>query len=128
MDIQQTCELGGFIVLIGGLVYNLAYSKGRSEIVEQNLNLKIDQHIADDKRMHETLDGKYGWLRDWRESHEREASNLRLEYQKQIGKIEAGIQIQDSRYDEILRLIESMGRAVTEKIDKLEGSIKEIRK
>lgn len=128
MDIQQIVQIGGFIILLGGLVYNFAYTKGKSETVETNLNTKIDQHIADNERSHSTIDGKFQWLRDWKENHERDASDIRLDLQKQIGKLESGLQVHDSQYNEILRLIANMSESVSKKIDRLENSIKESRK
>lgn len=128
MNLQLFLELGGFIVVVGGILWSTAFQKGRSEQVETNLNTKIDQHIVDDERVEASIKNQQQKLWEWKDQHEREAANMRLELQKQIGRIEAGLSIHDSQYAEILRLIQSMHKEMSDKMDKLEKIVEKTRR
>ena len=88
----------------------------------------MDQHIADDIRGFDSLNAKVQRQWEWKDKHEREAADLRLDLQKQIGKLESGIQTHDSHYSEILRVVNSISVDVSLKFDKLEKSIEQMRR
>lgn len=119
MDNKGFMELIGFIIMIGGLVWNLAYQRGKSEQIEENLNLKIDQHILDDGKIELAMKSQVEKIWTWKDKHEQEAVDMRFELQRQIGKIEGAVAVTSSQYIEILRHITSL----TTKIDKLETQI-----
>lgn len=123
MDIKEIIEILGFVVLAGGVLWNFAKSTGASEAVEKNLNTKIDQHIEDNRLMHDKVNNLVTKLFDWKDRHEAEVSNNRLEVQKQIGKLEGGLAVTAGQYTEILRQISEFREDVSEKIEKLEDKI-----
>ena len=128
MNWQTIAAIGGLIALILGPLINFVYGKGKSDKLEENLNLKIDQHILDDERMEASIKNQVQKLWEWKDAHERDVSDKRYELQKQLGKMEAGISIHDNQYNEIIRLIENMNKSIGDKVDKLEEEIKQFRK
>jgi len=121
MEFRDFIALGGFASVLLGMLWNFASSRQKDKDIQDHLDTKIDRHIADNEKMHSTVLSQLNRLWEYKDNHEREAADMRLELQKQIGKVEAGLSIHDGQYAEILRLIEAMNRSVGEKIDKLEN-------
>lgn len=128
MNLQLFIELGGFVILLAGIIWSTAFQKGKSETVEENMNNKIDSHIQDDERVETSLKNQMQKLWDWKDQNQKDDASMQLELQRQIGKVESSVAIQAGQYGEILRLISSMQTSLTSKIDKMEQSIKEISK
>lgn len=120
MEFKELISLGGFVIAIGGIFWNFAASRQKDKDIQDHLDVKIDRHIADNEKMYSTVLSQLNRLWEYKDTHDKEAAQMRLDLQKQIGKVEAGLSIHDGQYAEILRLIESMSKTVGEKIDKLE--------
>ena len=128
MNAQSLVEIGGFLVMVAGLVYNYAYQRGKSELLELAMNAKIDQHIKDDHTAFLTINNQIQRQWEWKDTHEKDGVEKRFENQKQMAELKAGIQNHDGHYNEILRVINSMSVDVAAKFDRLEKSIEQIRK
>lgn len=128
MDLRLFLEIAGFVVVVGGILFSAGNQRGRSESIEENLNIKIDQHIADDLRIETSIKNQVGKLWEWKDLHEKEAGNNRLEIQKQLGRTEAAIAIHDSQFSQLINSIAKMERSIGDKIDKLETKIEQFNK
>lgn len=109
MNYQLVITIGGIIASIGGAYAVIQWRLDRQdrddEKLEYRMNKKIDEHIADDERTETSLKNQMSRMWEWKDAHERDAAGTRLELQKQIGKIEAGVQIHDGQYAQIISLI-----------------------
>jgi hypothetical protein len=110
-----------FISGIMGVWYRNEYRVTRLDEKYADLKEWLEEALSEHKRQVAAI-----WK--WKEDHEKDASNMRLELQKQIGKVESGISLHDNQYQQILNQIESMNTSLIEKIEELKNSIKEIRK
>lgn len=128
MTFAQVLELAGFVLALLGIIWNFAYGKGKDDELERNLNFKIDRHILDNEKTDASIFAQLTRMWEWKDAHEKDAANMRLELQKQIGKIEAGLQLHDGQYAGILQMIAAMGKTIEAKIDKLEEKIEKLNK
>lgn len=126
MTLAQLIEIAGFVLTVSIVIWNAATSQGKREALEKNIGETISSNKEQAQLVHARFAGQLGKMWDWKDAHEREAANMRLELQKQIGKVEAGISIHDGQYAEILRLIASMQAAIETKIDKIESKIQDL--
>jgi len=131
MEPKEILAVGGFFVMVMTIFYNFVYTRAQDktnaestsrslEEVKNSLNTKIDRHISDNEKISANLGLQISRLWEYRNSHEKEASDTRLELQKEIGEIKAVVSVQAGQYAEIVRLIESQGKSLGDKIDKLE--------
>lgn len=142
MGLKEIATLVTITLMLLTIFYNFVYTRAQDKTTAENtaksiqdvkfeintkldqskieLNTKIDRHISDNEKLYSTVLAQLNRLWEYKDSHGKDAADMRLELQKQIGKVEAGLLIQDGQYAEILRLIESMSKSVGEKIDKLE--------
>lgn len=124
MNFNQTLELGGFLLAILGLFWNFSYGKGKADELSTHLNAKIDSHILDNDKVDGRIFSQLTKIWEWKDAHEREAAAMRLELQKQIGKVEAGLTLNDGRIAEVIRLIQSMRQDFGEKLDDIKQQTK----
>ena len=120
-------------LIIGGVAWgknqdSLETIKTNIEKMQKDIDKKIDVHIIDDERMENSLKSQQQKIWEWKDEHEKAAADFRLELQKQIGKLEASLQVHESQYSEIVRMITNMSETFSKKMDQLETSIKELRK
>lgn len=120
-------------ILIGGVAWgrNQNIVGDLKEVIKNqraDLDKKIDDHIEDNKDSDERVSGQLQRQWAWQSSYEKEAAERRFDIQKQMGKFEATLSIHDNQYGEILRLIQSMSKDLTDKIDKLEKTVEQLRR
>lgn len=123
MELKEIISLGGFLLALLGILWNFAYGKGKNDEIERNLNNKIDRHISDNEKNNSNISSQLQRIWDWKSAHEKDSSDMRLELQKQIGKVEAGLSIHDAKYNEIISKIDSFSQMLGGKIDKIESRL-----
>lgn len=137
MDITSTVALIVGLLAIIGFIGNWYYKRGKSDQLELAMNTKIDklelimnnkidQHIKDNEKAFDSLRGQVGRQWDWQTAHEKEANTMRLEIQRQFGKVEAGIAIHDNQFEEIKRMIVDSTKILTTEINKLDQRVADI--
>jgi hypothetical protein len=105
MDLEQVIKIAGFVIVVGGIVWNFAYTQGRDKQVEDSLNQKIDSHIQDNENdfdsLKETLEKEIQRLKEvnltqwekidagkkWEEAHEKEAWGNRNDLELKISAL-----------------------------------------
>lgn len=124
----MSAEMIGVVMTASGGLLSIGMMWGRNQTLREDMDKKIDGHIADAAKIEYSIKSQVSKMWEWKDAHEKEVANTRLEVQKQFGKMEASLQVHDSQYSEIVRLIANMNEAISKKIDQLENSLRESRK
>jgi hypothetical protein len=132
MDLEQTLKIAGFVILVGGIVWNFAFTQGRDKQVEASLNQKIDSHIKDNESdfdsFKEVFDKEVQRIKEvnalqweklderkrWEESHNKEAWENRNDLELKIANLHGADQKLETMLMSIDRkidgLIERLGK------------------
>lgn len=101
----EIIQIGGFVIVVGGLVWNFAFTQGRDKQVEENLNRKIDEHIADDGKVEAELKRNMEAVWKWKDEHERDAANMREKYQTQISEVKGAQMVVGEQFKQVLSVL-----------------------
>lgn len=100
----MTFEIGALIAMIAGIIGG-AVGYGR-----------LQRQVEDLKEEDVKLWTQLSKLREWKEEHDKDVSDKRVEYEREISKLRESINSKDGKLDTIISRLDTIDK----KIDKLE--------
>lgn len=121
MNYQLIITIGGIIASIGGayavIQWRLDRQEKDDEKLEVRMNKKIDQHIADDEKVEAELKREFQDVWRWKNSHEKDAADMRERYQVQLSELKGGQMVVNEQFKQIIGALDD----IKDRLDRLEN-------
>lgn len=91
------------------------------------IDKKIDEHISDDIRIEEAMKKQISRLFELKDLHDKDASNTRLDLQKQLGNLEGRVGVNEGNYQQILRMFEEIKKDNLEMFKEIKQEIRDLK-
>lgn len=102
------------LLAVGGVFGSIAASWGIVKYRQDRHERDDDRREAEHLKLHDTLFALIREVKVAQADHEKESSQVRLDYEKRFGKHDTNIEVNQSQYAEIIRQIAGLREEIRE--------------
>jgi len=107
------------VISLFGVVASLGVAWG----IQKGHNEKMDDKLTNLKEDNEDLKNQISKMWLWKDHHDQDSFNKRVEFQKEIGEINARIVMVNGQYTEIKNFLLSISNKITKMEDRLDDLV-----